>query len=299
MKIAVHNGVFHADDVFCIALMQLIDEKIEVVRTRDEKVIGGCDLAADVGEGPYDHHQRDKVLREDEIPYSAFGLLWRDYGIKLVSQIAQGELEEELLEEVVKQVAQEFITQIDASDNGIQLNTYESPVMTLSQVISSFVPMQGEEQSMDEAFFEAVHLAKHILRKEVCKCIGAYLNRKQVEKELANQPIDNTHYLILDGGIKWKEALVTLDIEEKVWFVVFEDTTGSWRIQTVPKEMGSFVARVNLPEEWGGKREDELESLLGIGGCIFCHPNLFIAGNQTKEGAIKMAQVAVTESMKK
>lgn len=299
MRIAVHNGVFHADDVFCVALMKLIEEKVEVVRTRNEEVIQSCDLAADVGEGPYDHHQRDKILREDGIPYSAFGLLWRDYGMRLVHLLAQGELEEDKLEEVVKQVAQEFITQIDASDNGIMLNSYESPIMTLSQVISSFVPMHGEEKSMDEAFFEAVELAKHILRKEVCKWIGAYLNLKQVAQELAKQPIENTHYLVLEGGIKWKEALVTLDTEEAVWFVIFEDTTGSWRVQTVPQEIGSFAARVDLPECWGGKREEELNALTGIEGCIFCHPNLFISGNQTKVGAIQMAQLAVQESMKK
>src|SRR5450432_138422 len=33
--VATHNGSFHADDVFAIAAVGLLDEPIEVVRTRD------------------------------------------------------------------------------------------------------------------------------------------------------------------------------------------------------------------------------------------------------------------------
>ena len=38
MKICVHNGSFHADDVLCVALahIEYPNEKIEAIRTRDE-----------------------------------------------------------------------------------------------------------------------------------------------------------------------------------------------------------------------------------------------------------------------
>ena len=38
-KMAVHNGTFHADDVFGVALMQSIYNNLEVIRTRDEELL--------------------------------------------------------------------------------------------------------------------------------------------------------------------------------------------------------------------------------------------------------------------
>lgn len=51
MKMAVHNGVFHADEVFGVALMETIEPDLQVIRTRDEAIIAECDLVADVGGG--------------------------------------------------------------------------------------------------------------------------------------------------------------------------------------------------------------------------------------------------------
>ncbi|MFQ9697590.1 MAG: MYG1 family protein, partial [Zhenhengia sp.] len=104
MKMAVHNGVFHADEVFGVALMETIEPDLQVIRTRDEAVIAECDIVADVGGGKYDHHQADKVLREDGIPYCAFGLLWRDYG-KQFTKIICPSLNEVESEEVAYKVS--------------------------------------------------------------------------------------------------------------------------------------------------------------------------------------------------
>ena len=52
--ITIHNGRFHADDVFCAALCQIINPKIQIIRTRDLNEFKG--LCCDVGGGRYDHH---------------------------------------------------------------------------------------------------------------------------------------------------------------------------------------------------------------------------------------------------
>ena len=292
MKMAVHNGVFHADEVFGVALMETIEPDLQVIRTRDEAVIAECDIVADVGGGKYDHHQADKVLREDGIPYCAFGLLWRDYG-KQFTKIICPSLNEVESEEVAYKVSMDFITQIDASDNGVTLNTYEPPVTTLSQIISSYMPLQSENKDVDRAFFEAVAFAKRLLQRVVRQYGEYYDNLRYMKEALNTQDVKNTHILILEGAVKWKDILLELDKEEDVLFVVFEDLTGSWRVQTVPKEENSFDARKDLPKPWASLRSEELSALTGVEGCIFCHPNLFIAGNETKEGALAMAHLAV------
>ena len=68
VKIATHDGVFHADEVFALAVLKLYFEKehkqIEIIRTRDLERISSCDIAVDVGgkyshkEQVYDHHQK-------------------------------------------------------------------------------------------------------------------------------------------------------------------------------------------------------------------------------------------------
>lgn len=292
-KMAVHNGVFHADDVFCVALMQLIEEDLEVVRTRDVAILESCDIVADVGNGKYDHHQADKVLRPDEIPYSAFGLLWQDFGQVLIEKQCSNVLSEEQIQEIVQTIATEFITQIDAGDNGISLNTYTHPVTTLSQIISGFMPIERTNSKVDAAFFEATKLAKMLLIRMIYKYAKVYEDMDYMKQLLAQKEDFENHILVIEKDIKWKDILLALDPDEKIWFVVFSDITGSWRVQTVPKSEDSFEARKDLPKAWSGLRSEELTTLTGISGCIFCHPNLFIAGNDTKEGAIAMANLAV------
>ena len=88
ITIATHNGNFHADDVFSIAALKNIFPAFNLVRTRDLEVIGKADVVIDVGgiydpeTGRFDHHQRGGAgERENGIPYSSFGLVWKKYGL--------------------------------------------------------------------------------------------------------------------------------------------------------------------------------------------------------------------------
>lgn len=292
-KLAVHNGVFHADDVFGVAFMKDTIDDLEVVRTRKEEILSTCDLVADVGGGKYDHHQADKELREDGIPYCAFGLLWRDYGIDYVRKNFKELTNEEQQQEVVAKIAYEFITQIDASDNGVDVNTYEIPITTISNVISSFMPFGGTSEEVDTAFEDAVSFARNFFYKLVRKHVEFYYNMNYIEEMLKTQSIADTHILVLEKAVGWKEPVLQLDEDKKVLFVVFQDITGTWRVQTVPKESHGFEARVDLPQEWAGLRDEEMDQVTGVQGCIFCHPSLFICGHQTKEGAMALAEKAV------
>lgn len=38
-NLAVHNGNFHSDGVFAVALIKLINSKIKIIKTCDEKII--------------------------------------------------------------------------------------------------------------------------------------------------------------------------------------------------------------------------------------------------------------------
>lgn len=292
-KLGIHNGTFHADDVFCVAMMQGIYEDLEIIRTRDENLLATCDVVADVGNGKYDHHHNDKRTRENGIPYCGFGLLWEDFGLAYVRSQFPMLTDEREQQEVVEKVASKFIQQIDAQDNGVDVMKSDVPVTTLCDIINTYIPVDKDNEILEKAFFEAVDFAKTIFYRVVRKYVEYYENQRRLKNELETQNIAETRILVLEKSIPWKDGVLELDPEEKVLFVVYQDVTGSWCTQVAPKEAGSFASRKDLPAAWGGLRDEELSQVTGVEGCIFCHPALFICGNQTKEGAIAMAQLAV------
>ena len=75
-----HGGKFHADDVFSAALLFYINPEITILR--GNRVPDDFDgIVFDIGRGAYDHHQRDSRVRENGVPYAAFGLLWEAVGV--------------------------------------------------------------------------------------------------------------------------------------------------------------------------------------------------------------------------
>ena len=292
-RMAVHNGIFHADDVFGVALMQSIYNDLEIIRTRDEELLKTCDIVSDVGNGKYDHHHVDKIRRENGIPYCGFGLLWRDFGISYINAKFPDLSNLKEQQEVAEKVDTILIQQIDAQDNGVDVMTSQVPIMTLCDIIYTFIPTGAGEDEIEKGFFEAVEFAKKILYKITKKFVDSYENYRMIKNELKKQNVQQSHILVLEKSVPWKDTILELDRNEDVLYVVYQDVTGSWCTQTVPKEANSFAARKDLPNKWGGLNNDDLSKLTGIENCTFCHPALFICGNKTKEGAISMAQVAV------
>lgn len=84
-KAFTHSGKFHADDVFSYALLLYLNPAITI--TRGNKVPKDFDgIVFDIGRGKYDHHQKDSRIRENGIPYAAFGLLWKNLAKKFLAK---------------------------------------------------------------------------------------------------------------------------------------------------------------------------------------------------------------------
>ena len=66
-----------------------------------------------------------------------------------------------------------------------------------------------------------------------------------------------------------------------------------WSVVAVRDDLNSFVNRKDLPSIWGGKKDGEFAKISGVSDAIFCHKNLFLAVTNSKEGAIKLAELAV------
>jgi uncharacterized UPF0160 family protein len=284
ITIATHNGNFHADDVFSVAALKCIFPTFNLIRTRDLEVIGKADIVLDVGgiydadAGRFDHHQRGGAgERENGIPYSSFGLIWKKYGV----QICGGN------PDVAKSVDTGLVSVIDAIDCGYVKGVSEG--ISLSHTISMFNPTWQEESDFDACFNEAVTFASRILARYMATASGGINAKDIVAKAIENA--QDPRVIVLEQYTPWKRTVHTLS--EQALYVVYPSGSGQWRIQTVPVELGSFEDRKSLPTPWAGLSDKELQDVTGIDDAMFCHNGLFIAGCNSLESTMKMAAMAL------
>lgn len=286
ITIATHNGNFHADDVFSIAALKNIFPAFNLVRTRDLEVIGKADVVIDVGgiydpeTGRFDHHQRGGAgERENGIPYSSFGLVWKKYGL----EICGGN------QDVANSVDSSLVSTIDAIDCGHVEGV--SKGISLSQTISMFNPTWEEESHYDVCFDEAVAFASRVLTRFIASASGG-INAKSIVAKAIEQAED-PRVIVLEQYTPWKRTVHALS--EDALFMVYPSDSGQWRIQTVPVEPGSFENRKSLPKAWAGLSDKALQDVTQLDDAMFCHNGLFIGGAASFESTMKMAAMALEE----
>jgi uncharacterized UPF0160 family protein len=282
--IATHNGNFHADDVFSVAALKCVFPEFTLVRTRNLDVIAKADIALDVGgeydpeAGRFDHHQRGGAgERENGIPYSSFGLIWKKYGL----QICGGN------QEVATSVDSGLVSTIDAVDCGHVEGV--SKGISLSQTISMYNPTWQEEGNFDTCFDEAVIFASRILARFIASANGGVSAKTIVAAAIENA--QDPRVIVLEQYTPWKTTVFKLS--EEALFVIYPSNSGQWRIQTVPAELGSFEDRKSLPKPWAGLSDEALQEVTGLSDAMFCHNGLFIAGSESLESTMKMAAMAL------
>jgi len=314
MKIATHNGLFHADDVLAVAILRevarLADDEIGVVRTRDQRVVAEADVAVDVGgeyvpeRGRFDHHQRGGAgVRDNGIPYAAAGLVWRHYGPRLVAAELGRQLGRAPTDEEAAAVAAEvdclLIQPVDAVDCGVELaegwKFADIRPLTLSHLVSQRNPRWDEDASpaaIDGRFHEAVEqLALPALRATLGEAVA---RRRAADVVHQGDLVCDRRVLVLPRFCPWQETVLTHPGMRDVLYVVFPAIGGGWSVQCVPPELGSFGQRKPLPAAWAGLRDAALVAATGVEDAVFCHPGRFIAGAGSQVGALRLAELAVT-----
>lgn len=280
MIAVTHDGVFHADDVCAAAVIRLVDPDADIQRTRDSRHFEGADIVFDVGGGEYDHHQRGGNGERNGIPYAAFGLVWRRFGRELCDG------DQAVADEVDRLLAQP----VDAADNGVSLATparTDVLPVTVSSVISWWNPSWDEAEG-EEHFNEAVEMARQILRRAIVRARGKVLAPREIGAAIA--AATDPRVIMLERFLPWQEVLVTS--APQALYVVYP-SAGTWRVQGVPARLGQPDVRRPLPAAWAGLDAGGLATLTGVDDATFAHRGLFIAGAVSREGALKLAALAL------
>ena len=285
--IITHSGQFHADDVFAVAAFQILfgEDNIEIIRTRDEAVIVKGDIVIDVGgvydaaRDRFDHHQTEGAgKRENGIPYSSLGLVWKKYGKDICGS-----------EKTANHLDAYLVQPIDAGDNGVEISKPLNDVLpyTISAIVHAFNPAWDETRDVNECFFEVLEFAKKILRREINKTESKFKG-EEIAIQIYNDTADK-RIIILDRD--YPVASLMVQFPEPL-FVVYPKS-GTWHVVAVRQNLFDFKIRNSFPASWAGKRDTELADLTGVSDAVFCHRNLFLCVAKTKKGAEALVRLAL------
>lgn len=287
MTAVTHNGTFHPDDVLSAVVLEKIYPGIEIIRSRDPDVIARGDIVFDVGREydpsrlRFDHHQEGAPVRANGIAYSAFGLLWLEYGEEYCGDA-----------EVAEAVDRRLVQVIDANDNGTQLRQLtmkDVEPYEVFDILFNYNPRFGSDETYDEQYRRAVVMAKSVLELLVDVEYSHKLLREYFETEYAKSK--DTRYVVLEKGGNYKE--VARKHEEMLYFVSPDEANQTWGVTAVSQPDDIFALRKALPESWSGKMGQAFADITGVSDAQFCHLKRFLAVAKSKEGALELLAQAL------
>lgn len=277
----------------------------------------------------FDHHQRGftTVFPGRNTKLSSAGLVYMHFGKEIIANKRGSDASSDATttDLLYNKIYQSFIEPVDANDNGVSVydpegiasagltKRFSDGAFTLGAMVGRLNPNwndplpsdPAEAQAAEDAKFET---ASRRIGEEFDLDLDYYVRawlpaRSLVEKAFGEraQHDPEGRILVLAGqSCPWKDHLYTLEKESgeegKVLYVLYPEKPtpdAKWRVQTVPLTKDSFESRKALPKEWRGVRDEELDKVSGVPGCVFVHAAGFIGGNKTFEGVLELAKKAL------
>lgn len=290
IRIVTHSGTFHADELLAVAALEIYfkGRPYEIIRTRDPEIIATGDFVVDVGAvydpatNRFDHHQHGGAgARENGIPYSAFGLVWKHYGEAISGS-----------KRVAQAIDEEIGHPIDMGDNGNDyygLVRLDTEPLILQFIVAMFRPTWKSDAHHDDRFLELIGFLRRMLELT----IDVQRDKEEGEKfvEAAYHASSDKRVVIIDGAYPWHDVL---SAHPEPLYVVKPKTQNTfWEVECVRDNPHGFANRKDLPEQWAGKFDGELSIATGVPDAVFCHNRRYIVVTETKESAMKLAQIAL------
>ena len=293
IKLVTHDGSFHADDIFAAATLSIMlsnkGETFEIIRTRDQEIINNADYVFDLGRiykenlNRFDHHQTGGAGEREGIPYSSFGLVWKKFGGEITGN-----------KKITDIIERKLVMPVDVNDNGVDLYKNNFPNIfpyTLQDIFAIFSPTAFEDLDKNKQFIKALAWAKEILQREIKKAKDQ-IEIAKIIRNFFKKTKDKKLIIIDKPKVSRFEIWDALQDFPEPLFVVYGDKE-DWSIVAMRKEKNSFGSRKNFPISWGGLSYKDLQKITGVSNAVFCHRALFMAVAKSKEGAVKLAQLAI------
>jgi len=268
-----HTGIFHADEVFATAFLNIVNPNIVIERmNKIPNDIADHFVIYDIGGGEFDHHTKETAeFRDPERelnPYASFGKIVRGFGHFVFKN-----------EEIQRIFDSILCVPIDLQDcNG---SIWHGVTNTLSQAISSFNPtwMEEDDPSIDSCsdicFMEAVEIAEKIIHRYIKRAEAIYESERIVSEAL-NAKESDSHFIILERYVNYNSYLKDTDVN----WVIYPSRRGGWQLYSV---LDRGVNRQLIPEFM-------FNDIRFHKDCTFVHHGKFTAVFETCEAAVEVAK---------
>ncbi|KAH9876195.1 hypothetical protein J1614_004074 [Plenodomus biglobosus] len=278
----------------------------------------------------YDHHQRgfETVFPGHNTKLSSAGLVYMHFGKDIITSVTglQGQDRDILYEKIYT----DFIEAFDANDNGVNVfapkdlenagltKKFEDRGFNIASVVNRYnyglrsatsdeaKTPEAKQAEEDMRFLKASQFVGEQFLIELTDRANSWLPARHQVKQAYDARLQydpQGRILVLSEGMPWADHLYTLEKESQlppgvaphVLYVLFPEDKpeGKWRIRAVSKENSGFENRKDLPDAWKGVRDEQLDQVSGIQGCVFVHAAGFIGGNKSFDGALAMAKKAL------
>jgi len=293
-----HSGAFHADDLFATAVLSISNNgNIKIIRTRDPKIIPTGDYIYDVGgiydveKNKFDHHQKNGAgTRENGIPYAALGLVWKHFGLTICGNDS----------EVWKVIEDKIVTPIDAIDNGVDIIVPKFKDVIpygIEQPFLIYSPTWEEENlDIDKIFKEQVSKIIVLLKREISVARSEVKGKKiilEAYKKSINKKIIEIEY----SFPRFLYQKVLSSLPEPIYIVYPSGHSEIWKVEAIRKDFSTMDSRKLLPRSWWGflGNDPKLKEISGVKDVLFCHKNGFLSMAGSREGARKLAEIALSD----
>jgi uncharacterized UPF0160 family protein len=264
--VAVHDQNWHADDCLSVYFLKNTEEFKDAIvkRTRNPAELEHCDAVCDTGgqydpeRRRYDHHQPgfNKTFPGYDIRLSACGTIYYHFGDEILRNILQKNGREigphtPFLKEMMYQ---EFILEIDASDNGLtQFPDDATPEYMVHTGISQRIALTNTTDGNDgDAAFARVsamigrEFERKLLRIFDCDVPALVL----LEAALNDRAHFGGRVIAFDSacpaGKHIKRAERAHECDGAVLFFVMPNGAGEWAVHAIGDDAGNL--RKELPE---------------------------------------------------
>lgn len=297
--VVTHDGKFHPDELFAIALIKrFYGDVSHVIRTRDEEILSKAlendrTILVDVGliddaeRLAFDHHQTSMTktwaMPDGTLtPFSATGLVF-DY-------LVQNGYMDSIDKFGIDLIRRDWIIPIDAADNGIK------PCEKLG-VVFGFNRDNKEENDLQ--FFKALNLVENVLENIIYNAeqfsIGAQMTKEMVKKSESYLTKNGQEVIIVNTGEHRIDVKYALTINPKIDFFISKREDGLYGIKTAPLTLDNmFSIKNKIPDIFGELKDSKKESVLneyaGNGSVHFIHKSgFFSVVNGSYEDAVAFA----------
>lgn len=300
--LVTHSGGFHADELLSSVILTRLFPQAKIVRSRDaqwitpseDRIIYDVGGAYDAQARIFDHHQRGAPVREDGQPFSSFGLVWKHFGRDYLKAL---DIPADHVETVHAAFDKSFVLPIDLVDNGALSPSTAGQLagLTLPSLLETLKPAfdDREPDADDRAFHQALVIARHFVEAGVGRH-AAKLRAETLVLE-AIRATGDARVLELPMGMPFRPAIIKAGAEHLLFVVHPRDK--DWCVTGIRRDEDGFALRADLPAAWAGLTNGDLEAASGVEGASFCHNGRFIAAARTREAALALAEIAVSEAL--